>query len=199
MKKIFRMIIWILIGIGVGMLTGYLRAYNPASFWAFSDIAGRYGFWIFTVSLIAYFAENKKAARINSFVYMFCMCLAYYGYLYDVKGFLYVKQFIFWCIFAVIAAGYAMLIRDAKNHQRRRDRVICVIPLSLLAIEFMEMLYFFARSQTNFFQLIVDFAGAVVLGILFLRKRQNKYKFMVLGSTFLITAIVCVIFWILWL
>lgn len=172
-KDVLSLGLWSIIGIGVGILTGYLRAFNPMSFWSFSDIAGRYGFWIFTVSLIAHLSNNKRNAGVHSFLYMIFMCIAYYGYLYLTKGFLYKKQFLLWGIFSVVASGYAVLIRIARDNQRKRDIAICVIPLTLLGIELMNMIYLFIQWHTSFLQVLIDFVGVITLGYLFSKGKQK--------------------------
>lgn len=185
-------------GIGAGIMAGYLRSFSPMSFWSVSDIAGRYGFWILTVSLIAFFSESAKKAGLHGFLYMAFMCAAYYGYLYLVKDLLYVKQFIFWIIFAVIASAYSVLLRIAKGKQRKRDIAVCVIPISLIGIEFMDVLYNFLHYQTNFLQLLIDFIGVIVLSFLFSKGKLKKSRFAILGISFLIIIAVCLTFLILW-
>ncbi|MBR7020572.1 MAG: hypothetical protein IKI15_05915 [Lachnospiraceae bacterium] len=194
-------VFYILVGIAVGILTGYLRGfspYGPMAFWMFSDLAGRYGFWVFSVSVIAYIAKNEKEAGITDFAYMFAMCIAYYTYLYMHKGILYKKEFVFWTFFAALAAGYAVLLRVAKEKERKRDLVVCVIPLALLGIEFLQMVYFLYSYGTNVFLLVVDFVGVVTTGVLFQRNRTGKSKAIILGGAGIITLAVCGFYLILW-
>lgn len=193
--------IYIILGVAIGILTGYLRGFPPygsLAFWMFSDLAGRYGFWIFSVSLIAYIAKNEKEAGITSFAYMLAMCIAYYTYLYMHKGILYKKEFVFWTFFAVFAAGCAVLIRVAKEKERKRDLAVCVVPLALLGIEFLQMVYFLYSYGTNVFQLIIDFIGVVTIGALFQHNRTRKSKAIILGGAGIITAAVCGFYLILW-
>lgn len=197
-KDVLSLGLWSIIGIGIGILTGYLRAFNSMSFWTFSDIAGRYGFWIFTVSLIAYLSNNKKNAGVHSFLYMIFMCIAYYGYLYLTKGFLYKKQYLLWGLFSIAASGYAILIRIARDNQRKRDIVICVIPLTLLGIELINMLYIFIQWHTNFLQVLIDFVGVITMGYLFSKGKQKKNVCALLGISALIVVIVCIVFLMLW-
>lgn len=69
MREKFKYIKWLFIGLIVGIITAYLRGFNSSTFWSLSVIAGRFGFWIFTVSLIAYYSKNKKDAFINNLFY----------------------------------------------------------------------------------------------------------------------------------
>lgn len=161
----------ILSGMLVGILTGYLRAFSPMSFWCFSDLAARYGFWILTVSMIGYFSGNRRKAMVNSLLYMITMCIFYYGYLYVDKGVLYIRQFVFWVLFSVFAAFYASLINKEKYQQMKYGFLIKCIPILLLVIEFVDTMLLFVGYRTNFMQMLIDFSGVVVLSVLFMRKK----------------------------
>jgi hypothetical protein len=165
------------IGIIMGLLTGYLRSFNPRSLWTFSDIAGRYGFWILTVSVIALLLTSARKAAIGSFIYMVFMCISYYTYLYIKKNVIYMKQFVFWICFALLASGMAYLINCTKDKKYKYRQMIKVIPLLSLAIEGLNMVVFVLRYKTNLFQALIDCLGFIILSIMMTKKENNKGKF----------------------
>jgi hypothetical protein len=175
------------IGIIIGLLTGYLRSYNPRSLWTFSDVAGRYGFWILTVSVIALLSTTARKAAIGSFVYMLFMCIAYYTYLYICKNVAYMKQFVFWICFALLTSGMAYLINRTKDEKYKYRRMVKVIPLLSLAIEGLNMVVCVLRYKTNLFQALVDCFGFIILSIMMARKENNKGKFIPSAVSILIS------------
>lgn len=198
MKSKIKYFVWIIGGVFIGLLTGYLRGFRSDSFWALSDIAGRYGFWIFTVSLIGAFAPNKKEAFINSFLYMFFMCVSYYMFLYCNKGIFYGKQLILWGIFAVLAAVYAFFLRKMRKKQNQYSVLICSIPIILLGIEGMNMLLLLIKYHTNFFQFVVDGIGTAVLTVLFVKKKEKSFTKKLVLFSFGTILSVCLCFLVLW-
>lgn len=162
--------IWIIVGILIGVLTGFLRSFNSFSLFSFSDIAGKYGFWILTVSLIAFFSKNKRSAFVNSFLYMFSMCVSYYTYLYLSSSFLYLKEFILWGIFSFIASIYAIYLN--KNE----GKFISLIPIFLLSLEFSYVFVLLIKYHTNLFQFLVDFIGIIILLILYMKNKDSEFK-----------------------
>lgn len=189
MIKKFGMIV---IGIVAGLITGYTRRFHPMSFWAFSDLAARYGFWILTVTLISITAENKKDAWLSSFLYMAFMCVSYYLFLYAKNGIFYGKQFILWLAFSVFAAFYSGLLN------KRRNAFLCSVPMILLGIEGLDLVSNFIKWHTNFMQLMIDFLGFVLLFMLFAKNQDKKYVKTMALFTFAVVAIVCTIFLVLW-
>lgn len=190
--------IWILIGLLAGLLTGYVRGFHPMSFWTLSDLAAKYGFWIFTVSLIAYFAKEEKEARLHSFFYMAAMCISYYGYLYFVKNRFYGKQFLFWVLFAIAASVYAGFIKKAADVGGKYEVIICSIPIILLGIEFADLCKLFLSYHTNFLQLVIDLAGVITLFLLFMKKKDGKFRLAFFFTSIGTIAAVCGFFLILW-
>lgn len=189
MIKKFGMIV---IGIVIGLVTGYTRSFNPISFWAFSDLAARYGFWILTVTLIAITAENQKDAWLSSFLYMAFMCVSYYLFLYAKNGIFYGKQFILWLAFSVVAAFYSGLL------SQKRNAFLCSVPMILLGIEGLDLLDVFVKWRSNFMQLMIDLVGFVLLFVLFAKNQDKKYVKTMALFTFAVVAIVCAIFLVLW-
>jgi len=174
----------IISGLVIGVVTGYFRAWHPMSLWGFSDLAGKYGFWILTVSLIAYTAAKPILALVNSLEYMICMCITYYLYLYFFKNTAYIKLFFLWACFASFVSWIAYLLNRAKLNQRKYDFLIYCLPLILLGIEGFDMLGNLLRYKTDLFQTMIDLAGFVILAVLFSRTRNHKERGLMFGISF---------------
>jgi hypothetical protein len=150
-------------------------------------MAGRYGFWILTVSVIALLLATAREAAIGSFIYMLFMCITYYMYLYIYKNVVYMKQFLFWICFALLTSGMAYLMNRTKDEKYKYRQVIKVIPLLSLAIEGLNMVVFVLRYKTNLFQALVDCFGFIILSIMMARKENNKDKFIPSAVSILIS------------
>lgn len=187
---------FVVMGILIGIITGYLRTFSPMSFWTFSDLAARYGFWIFSVSLISIMANHKKDAFINSFLYMIFMCISYYLFLYFKNDIFYWKQFSMWLIFSIFAAFYGYLLN--KNKYEKGNIFVCSMPIVLLGIELMDLLKIFINWHTNFMQLMIDLVGFIILFMMLIKDKDKNYVKIMVFLTFGMIAIVCVIFLILW-
>lgn len=181
--------IMVLIGIGMGLLTGYLRSFSSHSFWAFSDIAGRYGVWIFTVALIPCFARTIRTTRIYTFTYLISMCLAYYGYLYLAKGILYIKELLFWSAFTVITTIFVKYLFLGREQKLEKGYIVNAIPVILLSIEAISMIENFVEYRTNFLQMCVDIVAVVVL--YFAYNQDKVYKRKVLFVVVITVLIIC--------
>lgn len=187
--------ILIIIGSLVGILTGYLRSFNPNSFLSLSDIASKYGFWIVTVSLIPCFAKSVKKARIYTLEYLLSMCIAYYSYLLVVNDIFYFKQLLFWCIFSIITMLFVKYMYLGLRKEIDRSYLILLIPLILLSLEILSLLNNFITYKTHFLQLAFDVFGYVVLLFLFYNNWQERAK--TAGVSIGIAIIICLFFEIL--
>lgn len=176
MKKLFNIMAIMLLGAFVGIITGYTRSYHPFSFWAFSDLADKYGFWIISVSIIAICSKNAKNAVLNTFLYMIFMCVFYYGYLYIEKDVLYIKQLILWMGFSVGASIYSGIINEVNNKTSKKRFIINAVPLIMLFLELIFVAEMFVLYRTNFMQVIIDIIGIVILAFLFIYKKSKTKK-----------------------
>lgn len=173
MKKVLNIMAIILLGSLVGIITGYTRSYHPFSFWAFSDLADKYGFWIISVSIIAICSKNTKNAVLNTCLYMMFMCVFYYGYLYIEKDVLYIKQLILWMGFSVVASIYSGIINEVNNKASKKRFIINAVPLVVLFLELFFVAKMFVLYRTNFMQLIIDIVGMIILVFLFIYKKSK--------------------------
>lgn len=172
-----------LIGLIVGCLCR-LADYFPAdTLWSFSSIQTLYGFWIITNTLIVLFSTSALCAGICSFLYMFAMALSFYGlqailgqFIPMFSGGFRLSLFILYAFLAV-PCGIAAFILYGWNKGNVFSSVLCALPVGALTAETAAVTIYLIKYHTFLFQLLMDGAGAIVLGLLLFRKAKNKPLF----------------------
>lgn len=177
MKGIKKILLAIVVGIVLGLASGYLTCYSPDTFLSLPDVAIFYGFWILLVCITAYTVNNLKDALLLPLMGMAAMHLSYYAFMYFVKRVPGSMHTMFWALFLIFAAGYSGLLfreRTAKKAMKI-GFIITALPLSVLYMEAVYLVKQFVLGGTHFPQMLFDVLSAVVLTAIFITKRDYRY------------------------
>lgn len=68
----------IFFGLIIGIITELLNLLPNSDLLGLSSIAGTFGFWIFTTTIIIYLSCSNKNAMFNTFFYLASMCCSFY-------------------------------------------------------------------------------------------------------------------------
>lgn len=198
MKAVFKdniksyLLIFIM-GILAGLSVVFFSDFPNNDLWAFSYwSSSTIGFWMFTTSLIVLLSEKRKAAIINSTLYIFMMFLItgiyksfrqyWDGYTpFDSLIELSLNSTLEWILYSILPAGVcgvlgAVLWLDRKN--KFYSKILCTLPAVFILIETMILFYDVFANQIKLFSALTDLVW-FLLYMIFLRKEvftKNNVK-----------------------
>lgn len=197
MKHIFKHTLksYILISV-IGCFTGFITRltdfFPNDDIWGFSSIATLFGFWIITATLIVYYSSSNINAGMNTFLYLFFMSVIFYvsqpilGMYLPLFENPLKKDLLILYAAGSFFSGICGFILYSWNKKNLFSNVLYALPVGILASEALALLIYFIKNSTWLFQFLIDLIGAVVLGVLFYKKSENKFIYI---SSFVIAAL----------
>lgn len=181
MKNKKNNILFMFLGIIVGLICAYLRQYVTNSFLGAYDMAGQLGFWCVSVCLIIYCSNSKKEASINTLGYLLFMVFSYYLFLYIDTKESYLGLTVAWSSISFICCLLASLVYKAKGNWRCSS-IINSCYESLLIVEGILNLSYFTMIKEHLIIIIIDFLGAISLFFMYNKTKDKKVKTLVFTS-----------------
>ncbi len=184
-----------LCGLLAGVLTRLTDFCPKESLWGVQAIATLYGFWILSVTAIVLLSGSNLCAGLSSFLYLFSMTVSFYGlkYILDAYVFRYEDVFfetsLFWLytiLSLVCGAGAFVLYFWGRGGMLAS--FLYALPVAALLAEALAVGIFLVSNHTYLFQLVMDAAGAGLLGVMFHKRASNKIVYY--GSVLLVGAAV---------
>ena len=181
-------------GIFAGVVARLTDFLSMNTLWSFPTIATLYGFWIITVILIIWRSTSHLTAGINTFFYLLCATVAFFGlqYIlgkfvphYPIKAFPF-RRFLYYCVGSLIC-GLIGAILYFWNHKGWYAAILLAAPLGVLTAESIHDLILLQRYHTHLFQLIFNAGFCLYLGIQF--RKMTKFKELYTVSVIAVTAL----------
>ncbi len=169
-----------ILGLFAGIITRLTDVFPYDEIWGFSSIATLFGFWIITTTLIIYKSSSNINSAINTFLYLFFMSVGFYSaqpilgnYFSVFDNDFQTHAFIIYSIGSLIA-GITGFFLYYWNKDNSFSNILYALPIGVLFAEFIGLVFWFSENSTWLFQLIMNFIGSIILGVLFYRKANNK-------------------------
>jgi len=188
MKIIFRdniksyFLIFIL-GIVAGLSVIFFYEIPDNDLWAFSYWSSKtFGFWMFSTSLIVLLSEKRKAAFINSTIYIFVMFfvttihMTFRSYWSGYTPCTSLNELLLghiygWILYSLpigVICGVLGAILWSGRKNKIHGKFLCVLPAIFILIETILLLYDVFTNHTKLFSAITDFIW-FMLYLMFLR------------------------------
>ncbi len=169
------------LGLFAGIIARLTDFCSMDTLWSFPTIATLFGFWIVTVTLIIWRSTSHLTAGLNTFLYLLCMTVAYYGlqYLFGLflPGFALeefpLHLFIAYCAASAVC-GLLAVILYFWNRKSWYAAILLAAPIGVLAAETLSVLVLLQRHQTHLFQLIFNAGFCLYIGLQF--RKSTRYK-----------------------
>lgn len=182
------------LGLGAGLLTQLLNLFPYDTLWSLSSIASAFGFWMVTTTLVIDRSSSNANAAANTFLYLSCMNLMFYGSqavmglflpaFHNAEGFLQWRLLLTYDVIALVCAAAAYVLYFWTRGGRLGD-VLHALPLCGLGAETIGVIVFLYRTHTYLFQTLFDVCGLALLAALFWKRVHSKPLFLtvaVLGA-----------------
>lgn len=179
-------IISLLLGLSAGIVTELLNLLPNNDLFGFSSIAGSFGFWIFSTTLVIYFSRSNINAFFNTVFYLGGMCISYYLLqgIFDyitpnktVEHFLQWSHLFFWLGATLLCGVIAFILYFWNGTNKYLNSFLCALPVAGMLSDTINNTLKFMYSGTQLFQLILDVVFLVVLLALLFKKSRNKLIF----------------------
>ena len=186
-----------ILGVFAALLTVLLDFFPHDNIWTLSSFSGSFGFWGFSTAVIVYLSTSKKAAGLNSFIYLAMMSVFFYifkGISDTLNGVAdYEMEYLWLGISWIIASAICGIFGVITFLGKRNDifgSFIFSLPLAVILSEGISCMCSVIINEKYLFQTIFNFIAAVLLYILFIEKKSHFKTLLFTGG---ITAIFVVI------
>jgi len=188
MKIIFRdniksYFLMFLLGIVAGLSVIFFYEIPDNNLWAFSYWSSKtFGFWMFSTSLIVLLSEKRKAAFINSTIYIFVMFfvttihMTFRSYWSGHTPFNSLNELLLghiygWILYSLpiaVICGVLGAILWSGRKNNTFGKILCVLPEIFILIETISLFFAVFINHTKLFSAITDFIW-FILYLMFLR------------------------------
>lgn len=174
-------------GFIVGLVTELVNLLPHDDLLGASSIAGSFGFWIFTTTLVIHLSCSNKNAMLNTFLYLAFMCCGFYllqGIIVyftpnvTVDGVFEWDHFIYWLLASVVCAVTAFVLWF-WNKGGALGSILYALPVAGMLIDTVNNCLKFYYSRTQLLQAAMDVVFLVIMLVIFVRKADVKALFII--------------------
>lgn len=177
----------IFFGLIIGVITELLNLLPNSDLLGLSSIAGTFGFWIFTTTIIIYLSCSNKNAMFNTFFYLASMCCSFYllqsiiDFLtpnIQVTGFIQWSHLIFWTSISVLC-GIVAYVLYYWNKDTKFSSILYALPVAGMLIDTVNNCLKFYYSRIQLVSSILDILFLGILAVILIKKSKNKIVFII--------------------
>ncbi len=177
----------IIFGLIIGIVTELVNLLPNNDGLGLSSIAGTFGFWIFTTTLVIYLSCSNKNAMMNTFLYLASMCCSFYLLQGGIKfftpnvtvdGLIEWSHLFFWIMISIVC-GIVAYILYYWNQNNLFSNILYALPVAGMLIDTVNNCLKFYYSHTQFFGVILDVIFLMIMFCLFLKKSNKKIIFII--------------------
>ncbi len=176
-------IVVVIFGFVVGIITELVNLLPNNDLWGLSSIAGAFGFWIFSTTIIIYLSSSNKNAMINAFLYLTNMCIGYYllqGIIDLINPTITVDKIFqwdhlfYWIGISILCGIVAYILYFWNNDKKIYSSFLYALPVAGMFSDTVNNCLKFHYSHTQLLQTILDIVFLTILFILFFKKSNKK-------------------------
>ncbi len=177
----------IIFGLIIGIVTESVNLLPNNDGLGLSSIAGTFGFWIFTTTLVIHLSCSNKNAMMNTFLYLASMCCSFYLLQGGIKfftpnvtvdGLIEWSHLFFWIMISIVC-GIVAYILYYWNQNNLFSNILYALPVAGMLIDTVNNCLKFYYSYTQFFGVILDVIFLMIMFCLFLKKSNKKIIFII--------------------
>lgn len=177
----------IIFGLIIGIVTELVNLLPNNDGLGLSSIAGTFGFWIFTTTLVIHLSCSNKNAMMNTFLYLASMCCSFYLLQGGIKfftpnvtvdGLIEWSHLFFWIMISIVC-GIVAYILYYWNQNNLFSNILYALPVAGMLIDTVNNCLKFYYSHTQFFGVILDVIFLMIMFCLFLKKSNKKIIFII--------------------